>query len=111
MGYSCAFYIFQSDMGTALISRIRHCIACLLGAIQMMAARKGRKDAAKNAVVHTSVHLGEPNGIPGFGLAVDIKVEGVDEEILKAGDEVCSLVLISAAARKLILRITIELSL
>jgi organic hydroperoxide reductase OsmC/OhrA len=63
--------------------------ACLLGAIQMVAARKGIKDGAKNAVVHTSVHIGEPNGLKGFGLAVDIKVEGVDEELLKDANDVC----------------------
>ncbi len=43
----------------------------------------------KKAVVHTSVHIGVPDNKPGFGLAVDIKVEGVDEEVLKAGHEVC----------------------
>lgn len=45
------------------------------------------KDASK-AVVHTSVHLGEPKDLKGFGLAVDIKVEGVDDDVLKAGHEV-----------------------
>jgi len=60
--------------------------ACLLGAIQLMAGRMGK--TAKDAVVHTSVHIGEPNGLSGFGIAVDIKVEGVDEELLKAGHEV-----------------------
>lgn len=44
---------------------------------------------ADRAVVHTSVSLGTPNELPGFGLAVDIKVEGVDDEVLKAGHEVC----------------------
>ncbi|RDB16717.1 hypothetical protein Hypma_002554 [Hypsizygus marmoreus] len=63
--------------------------SCLLGAIQMMAGRMGKPDNAKKAVVHTSVHLGEPNEIGGFGLAVDIKVEGVDEDVLKAGHEAC----------------------
>jgi hypothetical protein len=55
----------------------------------MVAGRMGRKDAAKHAVVHTSVHIGEPKEMSGFGIAVDIKVEGVDEELLKAGHEVC----------------------
>jgi len=63
--------------------------ACLLGAIQMMAGKMGQKEAAKNAVVHASVHLGEPEKIGGFGIGVDIKVEGVSEEILKAGHENC----------------------
>ena len=46
---------------------------------------------AEKAVVHTSVSLGTPNELSGFGLAVDIKVEGVDDEVLKAGHEVCIL--------------------
>jgi Ohr subfamily peroxiredoxin len=63
--------------------------ACLLGAIQMMAGKMGKPGAAKDAVVHTSVHIGEPKEIGGFGIAVDIKVEGVDEDLLKAGHENC----------------------
>ncbi|KIJ68117.1 hypothetical protein HYDPIDRAFT_37681 [Hydnomerulius pinastri MD-312] len=64
--------------------------SCFLGALQMMAGRMGKKDAARNAVIHTSVHLGEPEQMGGFGLAVDIKVEGVeDEELIKAGHEAC----------------------
>ena len=43
----------------------------------------------KKAVVHTSVDIGTPENMPGFGLAVNIKVEGVDEELLKAAHEVC----------------------
>lgn len=54
-----------------------------------MAKRLGKEEMGKNAVVHTSVHIGAPDNMPGFGLAVDIKVEGVDEELLKAGHEVC----------------------
>jgi len=63
--------------------------SCLLGAIQFIAAKKGRTGAAEHAVVHTSVHLGEPNVLGGLGLAVDIKVEGVDGEVLKAAHEIC----------------------
>lgn len=64
-------------------------LACFLGAIQAMAKRLGKEEMGKKAVVHTSVHIGTPDNLPGFGLAVDIKVEGVDEELLKAGHEVC----------------------
>jgi hypothetical protein len=53
-----------------------------------VAKRLGKEEMGKKAVVHTSVHIGEPDSLPGFGLAVDIKVEGVDEELLKAGHEV-----------------------
>ena len=55
-----------------------------------MARKQGKTEMAKHAKVHTSVNIGEPNGLPGFGLSVDIKVEGVDDELLKAGHEVCS---------------------
>ena len=54
-----------------------------------MAKSLGKEEMGKKAVVHTSVHIGEPNNFQGYGLAVDIKVEGVDEELLKAGHEVC----------------------
>ncbi|KAG8214048.1 OsmC-like protein [Butyriboletus roseoflavus] len=64
--------------------------SCFLGAMQMMAGRLGKSDAVKDAVIHTSVHLGEAEQIGGFGVAVDIRVEGVeDEEVIKAGHEAC----------------------
>ena len=53
-----------------------------------MAQRLGKEEMGKKAVVHANVHIGEPNHFQGFGLAVDIKVEGVDEELMKAGHEV-----------------------
>lgn len=72
-------------------TRVRSYPACFLGALQMMAGRMGKKDAANNAVIHVDVHLGEAEKLGGFGLAVDIKVEGVkDEELIKAGHEVCT---------------------
>jgi len=69
-------------------SQCRHPIGCLLGAIQMVAIRMGRKDQAKDAVVRVSVHIGEPEEIGGFGIGVDIKVEGVDDDVLRGGHEV-----------------------
>lgn len=54
-----------------------------------MAKGLGKEEMGKKAVVHTSVHIGTPVEKKGFALAVDIKVEGVDEELLKAGHEVC----------------------
>lgn len=57
-----------------------------------MAGRMGKKDAANNAAIHVNVHLGEADKLGGFGLAVDIKVEGVeDEELIKAGHDVRAL--------------------
>jgi hypothetical protein len=36
------------------------------------------------------VHLGEPEGTPGFGIAVDIEVEGVsDEQLIQNAHAVC----------------------
>lgn len=64
--------------------------SCFLGALQMMAGRTGKTESARNAIVHASVHLGEPEELGGFGLAVDIKVEGVeDEELIMAGHDAC----------------------
>ena len=61
---------------------------CLLGAIQFVAGKLGKSEMAKKAVVHTSVSLGDAEGLEGFGIAVDIKVEGVDDELLQAGHAV-----------------------
>ena len=54
-----------------------------------MVKRLLKEEMEKKAVVPTTVHLGTPENIEGFGLAVDSKVEGVDEELLNAGLEVC----------------------
>ena len=64
--------------------------ACLLGAIQAVAKNLGKAEMAKRATVRTSVHIGSPTDLPGFGLAVDIKVDGVDRELLEAGHKVKS---------------------
>ncbi|KIJ39479.1 hypothetical protein M422DRAFT_32724 [Sphaerobolus stellatus SS14] len=64
--------------------------SCFLGALNLVASNQGKKDLVKNAKIHTKVHIGEPNEKPGFGLAVDIEVEGVaDEELVKAAHEFC----------------------
>lgn len=49
----------------------------------------GKEEMGKQAVVHTTVHLGEPNEMKGFALGVDIQVEGVDQEVLDAAHAVC----------------------
>lgn len=57
----------------------------------MVAGKSGKKDAVKNAAIHARVHLGEPKDIGGFGIAVDIKAEGVeDEALIQAAHEVRS---------------------
>lgn len=67
--------------------------ACFLGALQLVASKSSSPSAslAKDAKVHTKVHLGSPNEKPGFGLAVEITVEGIsDEALVKAAHEVSS---------------------
>lgn len=64
-------------------------LACFLGALQLVAGRMGKSEAVKDAVIHTRVHLGEAAQIGGFGIAVDVEVEGVeDDEVIQAGHEV-----------------------
>jgi organic hydroperoxide reductase OsmC/OhrA len=63
--------------------------ACFLSALQLVAGQKGKSEAAKNATIHASVHIGQPEGSEGFGLAVDIRVEGIeDQELIDAGHAV-----------------------
>ena len=54
-----------------------------------MAKLQGKETMGKKAIVHASVHIGTADKKEGFSLAVDIKVEGVDEELLHAAHEVC----------------------
>ena len=64
--------------------------ACLLASIQVASNALSQVSEAKNAVVHTQVHLGKPHGHDGYGLEVEIQVEGVSQELLDAGHEVCT---------------------
>ncbi|EJF65429.1 OsmC-like protein [Dichomitus squalens LYAD-421 SS1] len=64
--------------------------ACFLSAMQMVAGQTGKVDMARNAVVHTQVHIGQPEDMDGFGLEVDIQVEGVqDDELIQAAHKTC----------------------
>ncbi|KAJ7600383.1 OsmC/Ohr family [Mycena floridula] len=63
--------------------------SCLLLSIEMVAEKMGRKNPIKDAVVTAKVHLGQTVEMPGLGFGLDVKVEGVDEELLKAGLEFC----------------------
>jgi organic hydroperoxide reductase OsmC/OhrA len=88
MGYACTYIRVMLTRYSALNICVMH-TACYLGALQMMAGKMGKKDAVKNAVIHANVHLGEAEELGGFGLAVDIKVEGVeDDELIQAGHDV-----------------------
>ncbi|KAI0829831.1 OsmC-like protein [Trametes gibbosa] len=64
--------------------------ACFLSALQMVAGQTGKTDQARNAVVHAQVHLGQPEGMEGFGLQVDIQIEGIEDmELIQAGHKAC----------------------
>ena len=63
--------------------------ACFLGALQFVAGKAGKKDAAAKAKIHSSVVLGTAAEMDGFSLKVDLKVEGIeDEALIKAAHEV-----------------------
>lgn len=51
-----------------------------------MAARAGKKDIAQNAKIHTHVFLGHPKDpdMEGFGLRVELTVEGCDDDAIIA---------------------------
>ena len=64
-------------------------LACFLGAIQAVAKGLGKEEMGKKVVIHTTVHIGTPDNIECFGLAIDIKAEGIDDKLLDAAHEVC----------------------
>ncbi|THH15366.1 hypothetical protein EUX98_g9476, partial [Antrodiella citrinella] len=59
--------------------------ACFLGALQMVAGQQGKTALARDAKVHAQVHIGKPNDMAGFGLSVEIQVEGVKDQALIDG--------------------------
>lgn len=64
--------------------------ACFLGALKAVAAQQKKSAAVANAKVHTSVDIGPANEMNGFGLAVNIQVEGVsDHALISAAHEFC----------------------
>ncbi|KAF9501640.1 OsmC-domain-containing protein [Pleurotus eryngii] len=63
--------------------------ACFLGALQAVAARAGQKDKIVNAVVNAKVHLGEPEGLGGFGIGVELEVSGAPKDLVDAAHEFC----------------------
>ena len=81
VGYALTRY-FESWCG------FFECIGCFLGAIQFQARQLGKDEQGKKAVVHAQVHIGPPEDRAGLGLAVDLTVEGVDEELLQAAHQV-----------------------
>ena len=73
-----------------LIHRVDVVKACFLGALQVVARQSGSKDAAANAKIHSAVSLGHSKELEGFGLKVDLRVEGVDESLVQAAHKVGS---------------------
>jgi hypothetical protein len=60
-----------------------------LGAIQVAATKAGKKEVGEHALVHADVSIGQTKEIPGLGLKVVLRVEGVeDQAILDAAHEV-----------------------
>ncbi|KAF4598013.1 hypothetical protein EYR38_006407 [Pleurotus pulmonarius] len=59
------------------------------GALQAVAARAGQKDKITNAVVNAKVHLGEPEGLGGFGIGVELEVSGAPKDLVDAAHEFC----------------------
>ncbi|KAI0916428.1 hypothetical protein AcW1_008841 [Taiwanofungus camphoratus] len=67
--------------------------SCFLGSLQLMAARAGKKDIAQNAKIHTHVFLGHPKDpdMEGFGLRVELTVEGCDDDaIIASAHDFCA---------------------
>lgn len=65
--------------------------ACFLGALQLQAARAGKMELGEAAKVHASVFLGHPEDpdMDGFGLRVELTVEGCDDDaLIQAAHEV-----------------------
>ncbi|KAK7473131.1 hypothetical protein VKT23_001232 [Stygiomarasmius scandens] len=64
--------------------------ACLHGSIKYIAEQQGKSEMAKDTKVHANVSIGEAEGMTGWGIKVDIEVEGLkDESLLKAASEFC----------------------
>ncbi|KAF5357315.1 hypothetical protein D9758_005839 [Tetrapyrgos nigripes] len=72
--------------------------ACLLGSIQHIAKKQGKYELTKDAKVVAKVSIGKAEGMSGWGIGVEVEVEGLKgkgmedseaEALLKAGSEFC----------------------
>lgn len=51
----------------------------------------GKSDNVKNVAVHANVHIGDAAEVDGYGLSVDLKIEGVqDQDLIDAAHQVSS---------------------
>jgi hypothetical protein len=60
----------------------------MLASIQTASNALDKVAEAKDAVVHARVHLGKPKGHDGYGLEVELEVEGISQELVDAGHKV-----------------------
>jgi hypothetical protein len=68
-----------------------------LSAIQIVATEAGKKEVGDRAVVHADVSTGRTKDIPGMGLKIVLRIEGVeDQAILDAAHEVSCTVVVTA---------------
>ncbi|EIM82790.1 OsmC-like protein [Stereum hirsutum FP-91666 SS1] len=64
--------------------------ACFLTALQVSAGKMGKSDQAKSATVHANVHIGDAKEVDGYGLSVDLKIDGVqDQDLIDAAHQLC----------------------
>ena len=100
------YILRQTSHASPLRPYIQSHLACFLGALHLCASKAGKPHATENALVHVNAYLGHPipppieGGRPetvpgaaaGFGLKVDIHVEGVEDDgIIQAAHYVSAL--------------------
>ena len=60
-----------------------------MASIQVAATRAGKKEVGERAVVNADVSIGRTKEVPGLGIQVVLRIEGVeDQAILDAAHEV-----------------------
>ncbi|KAI0034764.1 OsmC/Ohr family, partial [Vararia minispora EC-137] len=63
--------------------------SCFLMVMQDIAQKRGRLADIEGVVIHAEAILGTPTDRPGWGFQVNLKVEGVEQELIDATDEAC----------------------
>ena len=65
MGYACKHH--DQIISTLDVCLLMYHTACMLASIQLASSKLNKVSEAKDAVVHTRVHLGKPSGHDGYG--------------------------------------------
>ncbi|KAJ8453922.1 hypothetical protein ONZ45_g19512 [Pleurotus djamor] len=60
---------------------------CFLGSLKAVAAKAGKAELVKDAVVHAKVHMGKPDG---YALGVELEVTGAPQDLVDAAHNVGS---------------------